>query len=205
MRSATYESMATERGEITDELVTLYETLAKGEIGLIITGHAYVHPRGQAGYRQIGIHEDSLVPGLRRVVEAVHRQGGRIFAQLAHAGSQSQPKLGLSILAPSPIRNPLTGQLPKEATESEIQEVIRSFRLAASRAVRAGFDGVHIRAKRLLNQRILFSLLKSAQLGSLGRGPEGRDQFLQAISAAVREAVGPDFPGNGKARDCRRC
>ena len=67
VRSATWEGMATEDGRCTDRLVELMEQLAEGGVGLIITGHAYVHRRGQAGPWQLGIYDDALIPGLTRM------------------------------------------------------------------------------------------------------------------------------------------
>ena len=75
VRSATFESMASEDGSVTDELVRFYKTLAKGGVGLIITGLAYVQPSGKTGPRQIGIHKDDLIPGLRRIAGTVHEHG----------------------------------------------------------------------------------------------------------------------------------
>ena len=89
VRAATSETMATADGEVTGELIRFYTELAKGGAGLLITGHAYVDPRGQCSPRQIGVYADHLVPGLRRLTGAVHAHGGLIFAELSHAGSQS--------------------------------------------------------------------------------------------------------------------
>src|ERR1700741_2491756 len=76
VRAATSETMATDDGEGTDELVRLYTDLAKGGAGLIITGHIYVSREGQCSPRQTGAYSDSLLPGLKRLAEAVHRHGG---------------------------------------------------------------------------------------------------------------------------------
>ena len=83
------------------------------------------------------------MPGLRRLTDAVHRHGGRIFAQLAHAGSQSRVP-AVEPLAPSPVPNELTGRVVGEATAAEIEEALDGFAAAAARAVAAGFDGVHL-------------------------------------------------------------
>ena len=55
--------MCTAEGEVTDELIGLYSSLAKGGAGLLITGHTYIDPRGQCSPRQIGIYADHLMPG----------------------------------------------------------------------------------------------------------------------------------------------
>lgn len=75
VRSATYECMATEAGEVTDGIVKLYKNLARGDVGLIISGYMYVHPLGRAAKHQLGIHDDKMIPGLRQVVDSVHQEG----------------------------------------------------------------------------------------------------------------------------------
>ena len=89
VRAATSETMATDDGDATEELVRLYSDLARGGAGLIITGHIYVEPRGQYEPRQLELDKDSRIAPLARITEAVHRHGGVIFAELSHAGSQS--------------------------------------------------------------------------------------------------------------------
>src|SRR5215216_5405363 len=143
VRAGTSESMAGSGGEVTDELVTLYENLARGGAGLIFTGHFFCHPRGRYGKRQVGIDSDARIAGLSRVTDAVHRHGGRVFAQIAHAGSQTLlPEI--EPLAPSAHANVMTGREVADASRGEIDEVIESFQDAARRAAEAGFDGVHI-------------------------------------------------------------
>ena len=86
VRSATWEGLAADDGFCTPELVNVIADLARGEIGLIISSHAYVSLEGQAGPRQIAICDDRFVAGLAKMVEAAHDQGSRIILQLAHAG-----------------------------------------------------------------------------------------------------------------------
>ena len=80
VHSATQEYLATEEGIVTDDLVKRYATLAKGEVGLIIPGDVYVHHMGKSRVCQTGIHNDETIPGLTRMVKAVHENGGRIIA-----------------------------------------------------------------------------------------------------------------------------
>jgi 2,4-dienoyl-CoA reductase-like NADH-dependent reductase (Old Yellow Enzyme family) len=135
--------MATERGEVTDELIDFYSTLARGGAGLLITGHAYVEEIGQCSARQIGIYADTLVPGLARLAAAVRQNGGRIFCELSHAGSQSvMPHI--DPIAPSIIENAIFERQPRAMSEGDIQRIIAAFGQAARRAATAGFDGIHI-------------------------------------------------------------
>lgn len=194
VRSATYETMAKEEGEISHELLGLYERLAKGEIGLINTGHMYVHPRGKYGRRQIGIHDDRLVTGLSRLTHTVHRNGGIIFAQLSHAGSQSQLEIGMKTIAPSPIANPINRAIPEEATEAQILEVIEAFSAAATRAVESGFDGIQVHAAHGYLISEFNSPFSNQRNDRWGGDAERRGRLAEEIYRAVRKAVGPDFP-----------
>ena len=70
VRAGTSETAAGDAGEITDELVDIYGTLARNRVGLILTGHMFCHPRGRYAAHQVGIHEDGMLPGLTRLVTA---------------------------------------------------------------------------------------------------------------------------------------
>ena len=83
VRSATNDRTATREGRPTERTEILFGELAKGDIGLIITGHAYVHDSGIAGFDQWGIHRDDYVEPYRRVTDAVHSNGGLVVMQIA--------------------------------------------------------------------------------------------------------------------------
>ena len=97
VRSATWEGMAAEDGACTPALVDLMAGLAKGKVGLILTSHTYVRQDGQAGPRQLGIYDDSLIQGLREMTRAVHDQGGRIAIQITHAGFHIEEQIVLPL------------------------------------------------------------------------------------------------------------
>jgi 2,4-dienoyl-CoA reductase-like NADH-dependent reductase (Old Yellow Enzyme family) len=102
IRSATWEGMATTDGACTSQLTNLMVNLAEGGVGLIITGHSYISREGQAGPWQLGIHEDATLQGLTQMTDTVHRCGGKICIQLAHAGAQAATSLsGLEAMGPS--------------------------------------------------------------------------------------------------------
>ena len=75
VHSATYECMALENGEVSDKLIKRYRILTKGEIGLIIPGYFYIHPKGRAVKFQAGIHNDDMIEGLRHLVNVVNSEG----------------------------------------------------------------------------------------------------------------------------------
>lgn len=193
IRAATSETMATEQGEATDELVRLYIDLARGGAGLIITGHIYVEPRGQYEPRQLGLDSDSRIAPLARVTDAVHRYGGRIFAELSHAGSQSL--MGAIVpLAPSIVANAIFARPPVEMSDAVIESVISDFAAAAQRAKRAGFDGIHLHGGNgyLLSQ--FNSPFTNRRNDRWGGDTQRRARFVLEVYRAVRRATGADFP-----------
>jgi 2,4-dienoyl-CoA reductase-like NADH-dependent reductase (Old Yellow Enzyme family) len=123
----------------------------------------------------------------------VHRHGAPIFAQLAHAGSQSRVQAG-EPLAPSAVPNALTGREVRDAGEDEIAEAIEAFAAAARRAVAAGFDGVHIHAANGYLISEFSSPVANRRTDRWGGSDEGRDRFAIEVVRAVRSAVGPDLP-----------
>lgn len=194
VRSATWEGLAAEDGAVTPRLVDAMRTLAEGRVGLIITGHAYVRPEGQAGPWQLGAYKDELIPGLKQMTGAVHDAGGRIVLQLAHAGTfASETRTGKTPWAVSvpqgQSRNPR-----REMTVQDIQDVVTAFANGARRAKEAGFDGVQIHSAHgyLLSQFLspAFNRREDAYGGNL----KNRSRIHLEVCRAVREAVGESYP-----------
>jgi 2,4-dienoyl-CoA reductase-like NADH-dependent reductase (Old Yellow Enzyme family) len=192
-RPATSETMAAQDGTVTPQLIAFYERIARNQVGLLITGHLYCHPRGQYAPLQTGVHDDAKVRGLSELAAACKRHGARIFGQVAHAGSQSRvPEV--EPLAPSPVPNALTGRMVGEATEEEIDETIDAFAQGARRVADAGFDGVHIHAANGYLISEFASPLANKRGDAWGGSAQARDRFPLAIAKAVRKAVPDDFP-----------
>ena len=197
VRAATSETMASERGEVTPALVELHKTLAANGVGLSILGHAFVHSCGQSLPNQTGIHADAMIPGLAQLTDAVHRAGGKIFAQLAHAGNQGGMP-DLAMVAPSSVPNALTGSVAEPASDDEIEVVIDAFGAAAIRAVDAGFDGVHIHSANGYLISSFGSPHSNTRTDRWGGDAERRSRLLTRVYQSVRHAVGPDFPVTAK-------
>lgn len=194
IRSATWEGLAGEDGTCTPELVNLMVELVKGEVGLIITGHSYVSPAGQATIKQLGIHNNSLIDGLREMTEAVHREGGRIVMQLAHGGLKADTRLtGTTPFGPSTGEGLLESP-GREMTLDEIQDTIEAFGQAANRAKEAGFDGVQIHSAHgyLLSQ--FLSPAYNKRTDNYGGTIENRARALLEVLRNVRRNVGRYYP-----------
>jgi 2,4-dienoyl-CoA reductase-like NADH-dependent reductase (Old Yellow Enzyme family) len=191
IRAGTGESMADRGGRVGDDYAALHEDLAKGGVGLAFTGHIFTHPRGRYGALQAGLDTDDAIPGFRRVTEAVHRHGGRIFAQIAHAGSQSM-MFDTEAMAPSQVDNVMTGRQVRAADDDEIGSTITAFADAARRAMEAGFDGVHLHGANgyLISQ--FRSPLTNRRDDSWGGTQPRRDRFPLEIIRAVRAQIPAD-------------
>lgn len=190
VRAGTSETMAALDGAVSEQLVALYETLAAGRVGTIFTGHLYCHPRGQYARRQTGVYDDRLIPGLRRLTDGVHRAGGLVLGQVAHAGSQSRVP-SVAPLAPSAVPNALTGREVPAATEDEIQEVVAAFAAGARRVIEAGFDGVHIHGANGYLISEFLSPLTNRRDDEWGGTPARRARFALEVARAIRAVVPP--------------
>ncbi|MGB9823085.1 NADH:flavin oxidoreductase [Thermodesulfovibrio sp.] len=204
VRSATYEKMADEDGFVTEQLINLYVTLAKGGAGLIITGNALVHFSGRSAPKMLCIHNDFYIDGLKKLTTAVHEAGGRVVIQLNHGGRQCAPLFlgGAQPVAPSEVYEPVYKVMPRQLTQEEIWEIIDSFGKAACRAKEAGFDGVQIHGAHgyLVNQ--FLSPYTNRRTDYWGGDEERRFHFLEEVYLSIRDNVGYDWPVLIKLNAC---
>ncbi|MBN2152304.1 MAG: NADH:flavin oxidoreductase [Candidatus Lokiarchaeota archaeon] len=193
-RSATYEAMAPETGEVNDKLVRLYETLAKGQVGLIIAGYSFVQEAGKCMKYQTGLHDDALVPGWKKLVDAVHAAGGTISAQIVHGGLQSvkQPAVKHAPAPSGGIRNLSTFVTSRAMDGGEIQGVIEAFGKAASRAVSAGFDAIQVHAAHGYLASQFLSPFFNRREDEYGGSDEKRFKFLREVIEAVKKVIPND-------------
>ncbi len=194
VRSGTWEGMAGDKGEITDALIDFHTRLAAGGVGLIISSFSYITEKGKANPGMIGVYDDSLIPGLKRLVDVVHEQGAKFAMQLVHSGSQSKIDTGLGTEAPSAIKERITGNLPSPLSRDDIKRVIDEFAQAAGRAKKAGFDAVEIHAAHgyLLSQ--FLSPYSNQRSDAYGGPIKKRARIIFEVYEAIRSEVGPGFP-----------
>lgn len=196
VRSATFEGMALQDGQVSDDLIRVYRNLARGGVGLSICSLIFVDRDGQSYPRQTGIHSDGMIPGLRRLVNTVHEHGVKVFFQLNHGGRQGDPDvIGKRPKGPSArVLDPTYFFLPREMNEGDIQRVIRAFAAAARRSMEAGADGIQLHAAHtyLLNQ--FLSPYFNHRSDRWGGSDENRFRLLREVYLAAREEVGRDYP-----------
>ena len=194
VRSATWEGMADEDGTCNSKMVELMRNLAKGGVGLIITGHAHVLPNGQASPFQTGIYKDAFIPGLKQVTDAVHDEGGKIVLQIAHAGCQALQRFtGTEPVGPSVFEN-MGKTICREITHEEIDEIVKAFGKAAERAKYAGFDGIQIHGAHGYLFSQFLSPFYNKRSDEYGGSLENRARPLLDAYREIRNTVGDDYP-----------
>ena len=190
---ATY--FAGEDGSVNDRHIAYYVRRAKGGVGYITVEHSGVMREGRASANMVLIESDQQISHYKKLVEAIHREGGRVVIQINHAGRQTSASVtGSQIVAPSAIPCPTRKEIPKALSFEEIQKIVEAFRQAARRARAAGADGVEIHMAHgyLINQFLSpFSNKREDEYG--GDANRRMKMALEALRA-VRNEVGPDFP-----------
>jgi 2,4-dienoyl-CoA reductase-like NADH-dependent reductase (Old Yellow Enzyme family)/thioredoxin reductase len=191
------DNMSDREGGVTDQKVAYFRRRAEGGIGWINLGYAYVTHRGRGcTYFQVGAYDDSLIPGLRRLTDAVHQHDVRMGCQLAHAGRQTTHHYieGMAPEAPSPVAEHVLGELPEEMSLERIREVQKDFADAAIRAREANFDLVELHGAHGYLFHTFFSPLGNHRTDEYGGSIENRMRFTLETIRAVRKAAGEDFP-----------
>jgi len=195
VRSATWEGMCETDGRPTLKLASCYRDLAAGDVGLIITGYAFVRPDGKQIPGKMGIYTDDFAAEMRSLTQAVHNESGKICMQLVHSGGQTTAKAaGRRPLAPSAVKVEQFPEEPEAMSKEDIDEIVAAFGDGARRAKKYGFDAVQIHAAHgyLINQ--FLSPLTNRRTDGYGGSVENRCRFLLEVYRRVRSEVGPDFP-----------
>ena len=198
IRSATYEGMCNEKGFPTEEYGKHYSELARNNAGGIITGFAFVTKNGRAMQpRQAGIDEASKIPFYREMTDEVHRWGGRIFLQIAHAGRQTDPEsTGQKTVGPSTKRSSCFDHRPRALVTREVVCLAEDFAYAALRARESGFDGVQLHAAHgyLIHQFLLPGINDRTDSFAVDPHTKLGTSFLDVVIDRVREKCGRSFP-----------
>lgn len=167
--------------------------LAGGGIGTIISGAAFVSPRGSFSSRQWGLDRNERTGDVSLLAEAAHKRGAKFVVQIAHAGGQRDFSDGEAV-SPSGLPHPGSETPTRALSLSDIAGIKEDFASAALRAKRGGADGVQIHGAHggLLTQ--FMSPLINRRTDRYGGSPENRGRILSEIYDEVRAAVGKDFP-----------
>ena len=199
-KAAMTEGLATPLGVPTPELETLYGLWSDGGAGLLLSGNIQVDADHLERPGNVVIDrepDDAMRSALSSWAKAATRGGNHFWAQIAHAGRQTQKIVNPHPKAPSPVKLGLPGGQfgePVALTIPEIEDIVRRFGICARAVKQAGFTGVQIHAAHgyLLSQ--FLSPRSNQREDQYGGSLENRARPLLDIVASVREAVGPDFP-----------
>ncbi len=182
-------------GSVNDRYIDYWVERAKGGFGLIITEYTGVSADGAANPFELMIHKDSYIPGLKRLTEAVHQYGAKIFCQLHHAGREGSSQFTqLPLVAASAIPCPHTKDLVREMSTEYVYEMIQRFIDGACRAKEAGFDGVEIHGAHGYLVANFLSPYSNKRTDEFGGTITNRARFAVNIVKGIKERCGADFP-----------
>ncbi len=194
VRSATMDSMA-EGGKVTDPEIKLYRDLGKGEIGLIISHGLFPTREGQASPGQLSVHTDEAIPSLKKLVDVVHENSGKIVAQILHGGWRCREQItGVSPVGPSALVNPNSGIQIRELSSDEIYELVESYVQATRRIIEAGFDGVQLHGAHSWLLSAFLSPATNKRDDEWGGSAAKRANLVRLICQGIRKMAGTDYP-----------
>lgn len=195
VRSSTWEGLCDCDGYVTPALCKMYEELAQGGVGTIVTGITYVERGDQPSRNMMGLDDDCFIPNCKKLCDVVHKHDCRLVVQLGAGGSMSHYKTDLRrVYAPSSHPDSTMYEGAEEITRAEIEALIQNYAAACVRAKKSGFDAIQIHAAHgfLISQ--FFEPRFNWRNDEYGGSLENRARFLFEIYDAARAAVGEEYP-----------
>lgn len=183
-----------ENGGVTNELINYYAERAKGGVGLVIVESACVDfPVGRNGATKLRCDQPTFVPGLSRLVDAVHSYGAKILLQIQHAGPSTsiEKTLGQQPVAPSEVSGTQGLVLARELSIEDIRRLESEFAKVAGYATEAGFDGIEVHGAHSYLIAQFLSPLGNKRKDEYGGNLENRARFLLETVDQIREKIGP--------------
>jgi 2,4-dienoyl-CoA reductase-like NADH-dependent reductase (Old Yellow Enzyme family)/thioredoxin reductase len=190
-------SLADEKGNVTEAMLEYYKARARGGVGMVITQFAAISPDDVIPYN-LGLYEDKFIPGLRRLVQLIQESGAKTCVQLMHPGMlfllfKTIPS-GVAIKVPSLVPGMAKDTLFQLVTSTDIEQYIIKFGEAASRAISAGADAIEIHACHGCLLSTFLSPAINRRTDAYGGNVENRARFVQQIVENLRQRTGPQFP-----------
>jgi 2,4-dienoyl-CoA reductase-like NADH-dependent reductase (Old Yellow Enzyme family) len=193
VRSATLEGMATEEKTPSEALLALYEELAKGGVGLIITSAVRADRSWDPSpsSRNLCLDRDELVPDFSRLATRVHDLGSKVILQLGTLYRFRGELVGPSAL---PFQGPSGMTILRALEEGEIATIVEGYAEAGRRAREAGFDAVQINAAHGFPLSRFLSPVFNKRKDRYGGSPAARARIVLEIKKAIENKAGQDFP-----------
>ncbi|HYF73667.1 MAG TPA: NADH:flavin oxidoreductase, partial [Nocardioides sp.] len=197
VKAATFEGRAP-HGQVTDELIGYHLAVTRGGVGLTTVAYLAIAPEGRTHREQIVVGERTI-GGLTRLADAIHASGAAIAGQVGHAGPVANGRSnGVKALSASRMPSPLSMQMIKAATESDLTRITRDYVAAARTLVRAGFDVLELHmAHSYLISSFLAPGLNRRKDGWGGSLPH-RARLGRQVARAVRDEVGSEVAVTAK-------
>jgi len=180
-------SLASEDGSVTEEVIQHYEERSRGQVGLIIVEAAAIAWEHRIGMKNIGIHDDSMIPELRKLADGIKAHGARAFIQINHSGAKTH--FNTRYVGPSNI-SVVKHKIPEPLSIDEIQDITQMFVNAARRAMEAGFDGVEIHGAHYYLLSEFLSGYTNRRHDEYGGVTENKAKFSVDVIKAIRKELG---------------
>lgn len=193
IRAGCFEGMC-QNGQVSEELIEHHRRLAEGGVAMTTVAYCSVSHDGLTFEHELWMREE-IVQDLKRLTDAVHKEGAAASIQLGHSGFfTSKNVIGKRPLGASPKLCVFTMSYCREMTETDISEKILAFVNASWLAKNAGFDAIEIHAGHgyLLSQ--FLSPWTNNRIDKYGGSLENRLRFPVEVIKQVRKVVGKDFP-----------
>jgi len=179
--------MATQDGNVTDQLVNYYTERARG-VALVVIEGSFPSPIGHP--RRIALDHDGRIPGLQKLVDALHHEGAKVVIEVnTHMGRQDQ-----NPLSPSDVPHPVTGMRAKPADLADIRKRVEEYGPAAKRVKDAGFDGIMIHGGTGYLVAEFLSPLVNKRTDEYGGDVRKRARLALELVEVTRRNVGSDYP-----------
>jgi mycofactocin system FadH/OYE family oxidoreductase 2 len=177
----------------TEQHAAYYAARAAGGAGLIITEEHSTHVTDWPYEKLIHGFNPAVIPGYRRITEAVHAHDVPILAQINHNGGQASSMYSrLPVWAPSPVPDPLFREVPKAVELDEIRQIVDGYATVAGHCVAGGFDGIELQCSHSSIVRGFLSPATNRRTDHYGGSLENRARLLLEIVDAVRSAIGAE-------------
>lgn len=183
-------------GLVTERLIRFFEKCAESECGLIFTGSVAVDFDGKGVPSQLEIFDETRLPGLRQLVERLHKKGGKVATQLYHAGRQVGHSDRFTPIAPSPVNCRIFENLapPKEMDKEDLERIREKFRISTRRALDIGFDLIEIHFAHGYLLHSFLSPYSNQRTDKYGGSLENRMRYPLEILKTVIDEVKNEVP-----------
>lgn len=183
-------NLCTEDGRVTEEAVEHYAAISKGGMGLIIVEAAAITWEHRILSRNVGIYDDNLIPGLKKLADGIKTHGASAFIQINHSG----PKAHFQKRFVGPSNIPvIKNKIPEPLSVEEIEDIREMFVDAARRAQLAGFDGVEVHGAHFYLLSAFLSSYTNRREDEYGGSTRNKAKFTVDVIQRIREELG-EYP-----------